>query len=148
MIMARKANTTEEKMQVVLQASRAIAYNLASVAQHVKRDFPDLGKHIAIDEDGRVYLSSPAALHQMAQEIASAQSRSEETRNSELTRRPKSGRAAQIQRWNQLWSPFSRRVVNVAIVRADGTVANSPEDKAMELKKFWWNVFFRQSHRR
>ena len=141
MIMARKANTTEEKMQVVLQASRAITYNLASVAQHVKRGFPDLGKHIAIDEDGRVYLSSPAAFHQMAQEIASAQSRSEETRNSELTRRPKSGRAAQIQRWNQLWSPFSRRVVNVAIVRADGTVANSPEDKAMELKKFWGSVF-------
>ena len=32
-------------------------------------------------------------------------------------------------------------MVNVAIVRADVTVANSPEDKAVELKKFWGNVF-------
>ena len=128
-------------MQIVLQASRALTYNLASVAKHVKRDLPDLGNHISIDEDGSVYLNNPSAFYKAMQNIAVAQTRTEENQNNENRSRPKGGRGAQLNRWSQLWSPFGRRSVNVAILREDGTIAETANDKATELRKFWGGVF-------
>ena len=62
-ILKRKAETIEEKMQVVLQASRAITYNLASVAKHVEKNLPRVGDHRSIDDKGNVYLCNPNAFH-------------------------------------------------------------------------------------
>ena len=72
MKMAHKTDTAEQKIQIVLQASRALIYNLASVAKHVKRDFPELGNHLSIDEDGKVYLNNASAFHKLTQSIAGA----------------------------------------------------------------------------
>ena len=55
------------KVQLALQAARAVAYNHASLATSVKRDSPELDKALCIDDDGRVYLSNPALFHQISQ---------------------------------------------------------------------------------
>ena len=140
-IMAKDTKAPEVRMQFVLQASRAIAYNLAAVALHVKRDFPDLGKYLCVDDHGNVSINNAPEFHKLAQSIAAAQTDTEERQNNDGNARPKGGRAAQLARWSQLWSPFGRRSINVSIVREDGSIAEAAADKADKLRKFWGQVF-------
>ena len=52
--MRRGGETKEQRMQLVLQASRAVAYDLAKVASYVKKDLPEIGRLLDIDECGHV----------------------------------------------------------------------------------------------
>ena len=47
----------------------------------------------------------------------------------------------QINRWLQLWSPFQRRAINVGIIKADGSIAFKPCEKAQEIRNHWGTVF-------
>ena len=125
-------------MQFVLQASRAITYNLAFVARHIKCDFPELGKFLCVEvSNGSVSINNPSGFHKLTQSIAAAQTASEEQQNDDARTKPKGGRAGQLSRWNHLWSPFGRRSANVSIVRDDGSVAEATDEKADELRNFW-----------
>jgi hypothetical protein len=135
-IMAKDTKAPEVRMQFVLQASRAITYNLASVARHVKRDFPELGNHLCVDDHGNVSINNTPAFHKLTQSIAAAQTTTEERQNNDGNVRPKGGRAAQLSRWSQLWSPFGRRSINVSIVRENGSIAETADHKADELRNF------------
>ena len=132
-------------MQFVLQASRAITYNLASVARHIKRDFPELGKFLCVKvSDGSVSINNPSGFHKLTQSIAAAQTASEEQQNNDARTKPKGCRAGQLFRWSHLWSPFGRRSVNVSIVRDDGSVAEATNEKADELRSVGGKLFSRR----
>ena len=94
LILVNKGNTPQERMQFVLQASRAIAYNISTLARYVKRDYPDLGRFLHIEKDGVVSLNNAIAFNAKTIEIASACNSAEENEinSSETGGRRKKGR--------------------------------------------------------
>ena len=134
-----------EKLQIVLQASRAIVQGNTNLVKKIQKNLPDIGNHLEIDTDGTITLSDPDSFHRKTQHIANDYLQSETTLQVDTNKKPKGGRIAQLHRWMQLWSPFARRAVNVGIIKVDQTVTFESQEKAEEIKSHWGEVFSTKS---
>ena len=79
--------------------------------------YKEIGNMLTSDEEGNVLLTDPIAFHSLTTEgVKIANAEDEMANSSELLKYKRVGEAAQIPRWSQLWSPFGRKAINVAIV--------------------------------
>ena len=142
-VLKLKPEGIEEKLQLVMQAVRSIRDQDVRLAKLASRDFPDLAACLNISDTG-VRVADAAKFDALTQQVAHASAvREEELADSKDKRKVKKrgGRCAIVARWLQLWSPFGKRAVSVAIVRADGEATKVPQEKAQVLAKHWGDVF-------
>jgi hypothetical protein len=154
-------DSNDTKTQLIFQAARSVAYNLASLARFVKKDSSEVGNHLHIDDNGRVSLTNPSGFHKLAhsivfQNLSSAEQSNNNNNNNThnvtshtpheipapiLPSKPKGGRHAQLARLLRLWNPFERKAISVSIQRPDGTLAESPDDKGKAIAAHWKPTF-------
>ena len=106
----------------------------------IQRDFPAVGNHLIITPESTVTITKPQDFHKITQQIA-IDHLTQENADMNKNHKPKGGRMTQINRWLQLWSPFQRRAINVGIIKADGSIAFKPCEKAQEIRNHWGTVF-------
>ena len=63
------ADAVEVRLQLCLQASRAVAYNQIALGKLVKRDNAVIGDCLNVEDNRRVSLSNPANFHQVTELI-------------------------------------------------------------------------------
>ena len=138
----RDVNDPSIRMQLVLQFSRALAAQDARLANKVMLDLPELTSLVDVSA-GLVSITNHDKLDALTQDIV-RQGLSHEIDLAGKTngkRRPRGGRNAALHRQSLLWAPFAKKAVNVAIIRADGSVTATDEEKASELGNFWGKTF-------
>ena len=126
------------RMQLILQLSRAIASQDGNLARKVVRDLPELMQIIEVCGD-KVWILDQNALDKLTQGVArrAIEVELENANSTDKTSKPRGGRSASLNRKSLLWAPLSRKMLNVATLRSDGTVTQNDDEKAEELAKHW-----------
>ena len=106
--------------------------------QKIVRDLPELFGTVGA-RNGKTRITNQAKLDELTQDIVrKAIGRELEIANDKKSRaKPRGRRNAALYRQSMLWAPFSRKSTNVAIIRNDGSLAASGQEKADELGGYW-----------
>jgi len=137
--------TVDEKVQVLLQAARAVYFDKADLVDKVHKSYPELSQYISIDADGHVALGRADDFKilfadLMRQQCEGQVQELEEQRKKSGNKKKTSGER-KLNRWLKLWCPFDSKLVLSAVQWPDGSLAETPQDKARALSEFWSPVF-------
>jgi hypothetical protein len=141
--MNKSPDTPEQRLQLILQLARAISTQDVRLASRVLDSLPSLRDAVEVSADAQVTVVDHLTLDRISTEIATEALTHE--KDLALDRRkpkqPRAGRAAALARLLKLWTPFARKAINVAIVKEDGSIANTPDEQAAALADYWGGVF-------
>ena len=140
--LAKVATTNDEKLQVLLQAARALRYDQPHMLPKIIKSLPCLKGVIGIDAYGHVIMLNGAKFQTTIFEVMNVGLDSEVAENNGIDGRPlRNGRSQMLDRWVKLWAPFDRRLIIYGIELPDGSLAVSPPDKANALAGHWGSFF-------
>ena len=133
------------RVQVMVQAARALAQDDPSMVSKVLCSMPELEQYIFVNRYGHVALRDANGFDQLYEQIYKAHLESQlDEANAEGPRKPRGGRTSMLTRWLKMRLPFDAKLVLSGIQRTDHTVATEPEERAQLLADFWAPVFKKQ----
>jgi hypothetical protein len=108
---------------------------------------PLLAEAVEVLDNAEIVIKDQMALDRYTMGVATESLEKEKelaTKNDQKTK-PRGGRVAMLNRLLKLWTPFSRRAITVAIIRADGVLAESSAEHAAALTDHWGEVFSKKA---
>ena len=146
--LGKVAQSNDEKLQILLQTSRAIWFDIPHMIPKVLSSMPQLRECVQVDGHGHVAIINADKYHQLTSSIVNGSLDAEITENEAPgTTRPRHSRGQQLARWVKPWAPFDRKMTLFAIELPGGGLATTPVDKAKALGKHWGAVFAKKEIR-
>ena len=136
----KKGPTTAERMQVLLQVSRAITFNQTYMVPKIYKSLPELSDLLVVSHDQVTLLDQDRFQELVA--VTMGKHVGEELEEVErVSNNSQKSRASKLRRWLRLWSPMDARLSLSGVVWPDGSIATSPSEQASALSSHWTPVF-------
>ena len=131
--------TTDEKIQVLIQASRALHCGQVHMIPKIHRSFPELQQFFRLDAYGHIGLTDPDGFRTffaaLMREHVEEQAYQVDYQDKNLNR--KSSQGKMLRRWLKAWSPIDARLTLSSVQKPDGNIAETPQEKVAALQKHW-----------
>jgi hypothetical protein len=147
--LSKVAKTNDEQLQGILQASRAIWFDMPHMVPKIITTPPSLKDVIYIDSHGHAAIKDHAKFQSITAGIVngSITAENDDAKKSQSlgnARLSSNNRRQMLSRWAKLWAPYDKQLILHGIELPNGSLATTPADKARALSEHWGEVFKRK----